>query len=76
MSIDYVNHPPHYTESGAKCRKCGEPIECIDVTRSMEFSLGNVTKYIWRWEHKGGLEDLKKARWYLDDFINTLEKSK
>lgn len=65
---EMVNHPPHY--------KGGE-IECIDY---LEDSLGrdgfafyvegNIKKYVHRWRHKGGIEDLKKAKWYLDRLIN------
>lgn len=64
---DPVDHPAHYTshESG---------IECIEVTRWMNFNLGNVIKYVWRAGNKGNaLEDLKKARWYLDDEIKRQE---
>ena len=64
---DPVNHPAHYT---------GHPsgIECIEITRHMGFNLGNALKYIWRADHKGNaLEDLKKARWYLDDEIKKRE---
>jgi len=64
-----VDHPKHYTSSEAKCSKCGHPIECIDVTRHMSFNIGNVVKYVWREGLKNGLEDLKKAAWYLADEI-------
>jgi hypothetical protein len=70
---DPVNHPKHYQSQGAACPKCSAEIECIDVTRHMNFNLGNAVKYIWRYESKNGLEDLKKAKWYLDDFIKQLE---
>jgi hypothetical protein len=72
--VDLVNNPPHYNSSPAKCSQCLHPIECIEVTRHMSFNLGNAVKYLWRWQNKGGLEDLKKARWYLEDAINELEK--
>lgn len=72
---DAVNHPRHYNALGATCAKCGHPIECIDVVRHMGFNDGNAVKYLWRREHKGSLEDLRKARWYLDDLIHTLERS-
>lgn len=65
---DLVNHPAHYT---------GHPsgVECIEVTEHMGFCLGNVIKYVWRTREKGAvLEDLKKARWYLDREISKLEK--
>jgi hypothetical protein len=70
---DNINHPFHYNNSGIKC-ECGRQIECIDVTRHYNFNIGNVMKYIWRYEHKDGLVALKKAKWYLDDFINQIEK--
>lgn len=72
---DKVNHPSHYTWLK---RLCG--IEVIDITRHMSFNLGNVVKYILRAGHKSEegysnsdkeLEDLRKAKWYLDDEIHT-----
>lgn len=62
---DMVNHPSHYTSSPAKCSTCGTGIECIDVTEHMSFTIGNVVKYLWRADHKNGIEDLQKAVWYL-----------
>lgn len=72
---DNVNHPEHYTSSDAYCPGCERTIECIDVTRHLGFNAGNAIKYIWRYELKGGVEDLKKARWYLNDLIRQLDKS-
>lgn len=69
---DNINHPPHYNNSLAQC-ECGRRIECIDVTRHMSFSIGNVIKYLWRYKDKDGLEGLKKARWYLEDAIKQME---
>lgn len=75
---DRVNHPPHYTWLEELCG-----IEVIDITRHMDFCLGNCIKYILRAGHKSEegmsdrektIEDLKKARFYLDDKIKTLEK--
>jgi hypothetical protein len=65
---DNVNHPSHYTQGS---------IECIDaIEESTKGLLGisavcvaNVIKYIWRYKFKNGIEDLKKARWYLDKLI-------
>jgi hypothetical protein len=55
-----VDHPLHYNSQGSG-------IECIDVVEWMGFSLGNAIKYIWRADHKGNaIEDLEKARWYID----------
>jgi hypothetical protein len=71
---DAVDHPRHYNALGATCAKCGEPIECIDVVRHMNFNDGNAVKYVWRGPHKGKrLEDLRKAAWYINDEIKRLE---
>ena len=64
---DPVNHPKHYTEHPSG-------IECIDVTRHMSFNIGNAVKYLWRFDLKNGIEDLKKAAWYIQDEINKREK--
>ncbi len=65
--VDVVNHPPHYTK-----HKSG--VECIQIVEHMNFCLGNSIKYIWRAGEKGDkIEDLKKARWYLDREIQRLE---
>lgn len=64
--IDPVNHPPHY-----KSHPSG--VECIQITRHMNFNLGNAIKYIWRAGEKGNaVQDLQKAIWYLNDEINRL----
>lgn len=69
-----VSHPPHYqSETG---------LETIDVIEAFTSHLmgieatdtGNILKYMCRWKGKNGLQDLKKARWYLDHLINHLEK--
>ena len=71
---DLVNHPQHYkTKSG---------LEAIDVIEAFTDGLqgyeavetGNVLKYICRWKKKNGIEDLKKAQWYLNRLISKLEK--
>ena len=75
-----VNSPKHYTWLKDKCG-----IEVIDITRHMDFELGNATKYILRAGHKSeegytdkdkAIEDLKKAIWYINDKIKTLENGK
>lgn len=71
---DMVNHPSHYMSKNG--------MEVINVIESFTSDLkgveatdtGNIIKYICRWKHKNGLEDLKKARWYLDHLINKIEK--
>jgi hypothetical protein len=52
-----TTNPVHYKHLG---------VECITMTEHMSFCLGNVVKYVYRCNLKGGVEDLKKARWYLD----------
>lgn len=64
-----VNHPKHYTTSQARCDECNASIECIQITQHLNFCLGNAVKYIWRVDSKGGVEDLKKAIWYLEQEI-------
>jgi hypothetical protein len=69
---DPVNHPPHYNQ--------GE-IECIDAIRAalgrdgfIAYCQGNALKYLWRHEHKGGVEDWRKADWYINRAIKELGK--
>ena len=72
LPVDAVNHPPHY--GGAD-----DPYEAIKVIEAwrLGFHLGNSVKYISRAGKKSGqslLQDLKKARWYIDRLIQKLEK--
>lgn len=70
---DMVNHPSHYTQGG---------IECIDALKAATVSktgieavcTANAIKYLWRYEEKNGIEDVKKARWYIDRLIIELEE--
>lgn len=72
---DSVDHPVHYTSHPARCEGCGRGIECIQVTEHMGFNLGNVVKYVWRADLKGNpIDDLRKARWYLDREIQRRER--
>ena len=65
---DPVDHPPHYNSHPSG-------VETITITEHMGFCLGNVIKHILRAPYKGSMiEDLKKARWYLDREIARLEK--
>lgn len=66
---DAIN-PPHY-----QAHPSG--VECITVTEHMNFCLGNAIKYIWRAGLKGNaVEDLQKARWYLDREIERIEAAR
>lgn len=68
QSPDVVNHPSHYTNG---------KVECIDAIESATVGktgieavcVANVIKYLWRYEDKNGLEDIKKAQWYLNKLI-------
>ena len=70
--LDTVNHPKHYTQG---------KIECIDAIESAVADLSgldavctaNVIKYVWRWKHKNGSQDLRKAQWYLNKLIDLQE---
>jgi len=61
---DMVNKPPHYNKGA---------IECIDAIKSAcegldgfeGYCTGNAIKYLWRWKHKNGMQDLEKADWYI-----------
>lgn len=72
VANDAVNHPNHYTQGG---------IECIDAMQAA-FGANELAvyckiaafKYIWRCEHKNGLEDVKKAVWYLSKYIELMER--
>ncbi len=72
VSHDMVNHPNHYTQGG---------IECIDAMISAfgkeavkSYCVVNAFKYIWRAEHKNGMEDLEKARWYVNKALELGEE--
>jgi len=63
---DNVNGPAHYTSGTIEC------IVAIQAALGAEFKgflRGNVIKYLWRYQDKGGVEDLRKARWYLERLI-------
>lgn len=72
MSNDNVNHPSHYT---------GGKIECIDALEAATVDLqgieavctANAIKYLWRHKSKNGIEDLQKARWYVNKLIDIYE---
>ena len=60
-NVDAINHPKHYNKG----------IETTDYICSwdMDFCEGNVEKYVTRWKYKNGIEDLRKAQWYLNKLI-------
>jgi hypothetical protein len=62
---DPIN-PNHYKQGGIECI---EAIKAATGDGFIGYVWGNVLKYLWRWPKKGGVDDLKKARWYLDRLI-------
>lgn len=64
---DPVNHPAHYTQHPSG-------VEAITICEHMGFNLGNAMKYLWREGGKNGLEDLKKAEWYIRREIEKRER--
>ena len=73
-STDMVNHPKHYNQGG---------IECIDALKAATVGkrgieavcVANVIKYLWRYEEKNGIEDVRKAKWYIERLLKELEES-
>jgi len=67
---DMVNSPAHYNKAG---------IETIDALAAMlnngfdYYLQGNIVKYLWRYRYKNGVEDLKKAQWYLNKLIEVYD---
>jgi hypothetical protein len=69
IKIDkYVENPPHYTKG---------KIEVADfiIDQKLSYIEGNIVKYICRYKYKNGIQDLKKAQWYLDKLIETKENN-
>lgn len=74
LTEDVVNHPKHYMSKSG--------IETIDVIEAFTEDLdgmeayctGNILKYVCRWKHKNGIQDLEKASWYINYLINLLKK--
>jgi hypothetical protein len=69
---DNVNHPSHYTQGAIEC------IEAIKEATKGLFGIeavctANIIKYVWRWKFKNGVEDLNKAKWYLDRLIKEVQ---
>ena len=70
VEVDRVNSPPHYNNGG---------MECIDYIQQQlcehfsSYCQGNVIKYLHRWRYKNGVEDLRKAEWYLKAMIRDIE---
>lgn len=71
--MEMVNHPDHYqTQNGLEAIDVMEAFT-EDMTGAEAFLTATILKYMLRWKKKNGIEDLKKARWYLDRLISKLE---
>lgn len=72
-SPDMVNHPKHYNQGG---------IECIDALKAATVGkrgieavcVANIIKYCWRYEEKNGIEDVRKAKFYIERLLKELEE--
>ena len=73
--IDNVNHPSHYCQGGIECIDALKAAT-VDKTGIEAVCVANVIKYCWRYEEKNGLEDVKKAQFYINRLIQELEEKK
>lgn len=67
MSKEQIEHPSHYNQG---------KIEMWDYAyqHNLDFYEGNIIKYVTRWKYKNGIQDLKKAKMYLDKYIKIQEE--
>ncbi len=70
---DNVNHPSHYESGSVECIEAMIETQGVEAVKS--FCVCNAFKYLWRHNNKNALEDIKKARWYLNKFIELEEKT-
>lgn len=69
---EQVNQPSHYTQGKVECI---DAIESATVGKSSieAVCVGNVIKYLWRYEQKGGKESVEKAKWYLEKLLEKMK---
>ncbi len=72
MKDEIINHPSHYAGSQIETIKYIE--DKLSVSGFEGYCVGNIIKYVSRYRFKGGIDDLKKAAWYLKRLIKTMEK--
>ena len=65
---DIVNHPAHYPQGGIECNDSLEAAT-VDLIGIEAVCTANAIKYLWRWKRKNGVEDLRKAVWYIQRLI-------
>lgn len=72
--VDMVNQPPHYTQGG---------IECIDAIKAAitgkppyeAWLVGQVIRYLWRYNFKNGVQDIEKAQFYINKLLQEVKNS-
>lgn len=69
--VDMVNHPSHYETGKYECIEV--MVEALGADVVMHFCLGNAFKYLYRCRRKNGVEDIEKARWYLNKYLELQE---
>lgn len=69
-----VHSPSHYTQGSVECIDAIESA-IVNLSGIEAFCTANAIKYLWRWKDKNGLEDLEKAKWYIDRLIFRRRKS-
>lgn len=68
---DNVNHPEHYT---GKYECIEVMIETQGIDAVLDFCICNAFKYLYRHRKKNGIEDIKKSKWYIDKYLEIVEK--
>jgi hypothetical protein len=72
---DLVNHPSHYTRGEMECIHAIKAASGANPNGGFQSYLqGVIIKYLWRYPHKNGIEDLRKAEWYLNQLIREMKK--
>ena len=72
MKKDPVNHPEHYETGKYECFDV--MLECLGQEVVLDFCIGNAFKYLYRHRNKNGIEDVKKAQWYINKWIQIIEE--
>lgn len=69
--LDMVNHPSHYTQGDIECYQAEMAMVGKEVFT--DHCVLSAFKYLWRWRHKNGLQDLQKAQWWLNKAVEVQE---
>ena len=72
-TVDMVNNPPHYASGKFECIEVME--DALSKEAVMNFCICNAFKYIFRHKKKNGIEDIQKAKWYLNKYIELEENT-